>query len=137
VPAHLRAAFWALLERSQEAGQIDPAAFDGFAARVAAFLAFKQMPVPPGAVFELVIRQAGEKVILADASLWALINLGEDATSVVFLNLPADELPGPAYPPIRLQLAPGQACRPPAGMRLVGGGHDREPPDVLLHIRLA
>ncbi|MFO0877971.1 MAG: hypothetical protein U0840_11510 [Gemmataceae bacterium] len=136
VPGHLRSTFWTLLEQSQGTGQIDPAAFDGFAAKVAAFLAFKQLPVPAGAHFELVIRQAEGNVILADSSLWGLINLGEDATSVVFLNLPAEQLPGPTYPPIRLRLAPGQAVRLPAGMQLVVGGLEREQPDVLLQIRL-
>src|SRR5215831_2538378 len=50
LPGHLRSSFWAMLERGEA-----PTGFDAFAAEVGRFLAFKQLPPPEGAAFELVL----------------------------------------------------------------------------------
>jgi hypothetical protein len=70
------------------------------------------------------------------SSLWGLINLGEDAASVVFLNVPVGDIPAADYPPVRLRLAQGEGVRIPAGMLLGGNGVEQEQPDVSLLIRL-
>jgi hypothetical protein len=136
LPAHLRAAFWDLLARSLEPGAVPAEGFGGFVADIARFLAFKQLPVPAGAVFDLVVTRPGPATRLDAAALWGLINLGEDAASVVFLNLPAGEIPAGDYPPVRLRLGPGEGVRIPAGILLGTDGFEREQPDVLLLIRL-
>jgi len=136
LPAHLRAAFWDLLARAPESGTVPAEGFGAFAAETARFLAFKQLPVPAGAVFDLVVTQPGPATPLAAAPLWGLINLGEDATSVVFLNVPADEIPAADHPPVRLQLGPGEGVRIPAGILLGTDGCQRDQPDVLLLVRL-
>jgi hypothetical protein len=136
LPAHLHSAFCGLLAEASERGEIPADGFDAFAGEVARFLAFKQLPVPPGAVFDLVVSRPGETACLEDASLWGLINLGEEDASVVFLNVPPGDVPGPGYPPVRFQLAPGQGGRIPVGVLLGSEGTGKELPDVLLLIRL-
>ena len=59
VPAHLRSAFWDLLARAPEPGAVPAEGFGAFAAETARFLAFKQLPVPAGAVFDLVVARPG------------------------------------------------------------------------------
>jgi hypothetical protein len=136
LPAHLRAALWDLLARAPEPGAVPAEGFGAFVAATARFLAFKQLPVPAGAAFDLVVTRPGPATGLAAAALWGLINLGEDAASVVFLNVPAGEIPAADYPPVRLQLGPGEGVRIPAGMLLGTAGFERDQPDVLLLIRL-
>jgi hypothetical protein len=136
LPAHLRTAFWDLLARAPEFGAVPPEGFGTFVADTARFLAFKQLPVPAGAVFDLVVTRPGPAPSLATAALWGLINLGEGAASVVFLNVPAGEVPAADYPPVRLQLAPGEGVRVPAGILIGMGECERDQPDVLLLIRL-
>ena len=136
VPVHLRSGFWDLLARAPEPGVVPAEGFGAFAAETARFLAFKQLPVPVGAVFDLVVTRPGSATCLATAALWGLINLGEDAASVVFLNVPAGEISAADYPPVRLQLGPGEGVRIPAGMLLGTNGFGRDQPDVLLLIRL-
>jgi hypothetical protein len=144
LPVHLRAAFWDLLARAPEPGAIPAEDFSAFVAEIARFLAFKELPVPAGAVFDLVVTRPKPETCLAPAGLWGLINLGEDAASVVFLNVPAGEVPAGDYPPVRLRLGPGEGVRVPAGI-LLGTGtsgtsgtdeSERDQPDVLLLIRL-
>jgi hypothetical protein len=134
LPAHLRAAFWDLLAGASGPGAVPAEGFDAFVAEAARFLAFKELPVPAGALFDLVVSRPATS--LAAASLWGLINLGEDATSVVFLNLPAGEIPDADYPPVRLRLGPGEGVRVPAGMLLGTGGFERDQPQVWLLISL-
>jgi hypothetical protein len=136
LPAHLRAAFWDLLARAPEPGAVPSEGFEAFAAETARFLAFKELPVPGGAVFDLVVSRPGPATDLAAAPLWGLINLGEDAASVVFLNVPAGAIPAADYPPVRLRLGPGEGVRIPAGMLLGTDGFERDQPEVLLLIRL-
>jgi hypothetical protein len=136
VPVHLRSGFWDLLAQARKDGEISPDRFSAFAAEVARFLAFKQLPLPAGAVFDLVVTRPGPTTRLATAALWGLINLGEDTASVVFLNVPAGEIPAADYPPVRLQLVPGEGVRVPAGILLGTDWFERDQPDVLLLIRL-
>jgi hypothetical protein len=135
LPAHLSAAFWDLLARAPEPGAVPAEGFGAFVAETARFLAFKQLPVPAGAVFDLVVTRPGPATPLAAAALWGLINLG-DAASLVFLNVPPGEVPAADYPPVRLRLGPGEGVRVPAGILLGTGGFERGQPDVLLLIRL-
>ncbi|MGL4552993.1 MAG: hypothetical protein ACRC33_17600, partial [Gemmataceae bacterium] len=51
IPAHLRAAFWAMLERD---GELRPDEAKRFFPDVARFLDYKQFSAPAGAVFEVV-----------------------------------------------------------------------------------
>jgi len=136
VPAHLRSAFWDLLAQAREHGAVSPDGFSAFAADVASFLAFKQLPVPAGAVFELVVSGPGQEALLAGSPLWGLINLGEDAAWLVCLNVPADDSAAPHSLSVRLQLQPGEGARIPAGMPLGSDGLQREQPEVWLLIRL-
>jgi hypothetical protein len=136
VPAHLRAAFWDVVARGEEQGQIPADDFSAFADEVARFLAFKQMPLPVGAVFELLVSRPGQTAAPATSSGWGLINLGEEAVSVVFLSPPARDGSAPDHPPVRLQLAPGEGARIPAGLLLGSDDQEREQAEVLLLIRL-
>jgi hypothetical protein len=136
LPAHLRAAFVDLLAQAPESGAVPVEGFGAFAAEIARFLAFKELPVSAGAVFDLVVAQPGPAANLAEAALWGLINLGEDVASVVFLNVPTGAIPAADYPPVRLQLSPGEAVRIPAGMLLAPGGSEGDQPDLWLLIRL-
>jgi hypothetical protein len=136
VPVHLRSGFWDLLARATESGAVPAEGFGAFVAETARFLAFKQLPVPAGAVFDLVVTRPGPAPRLATTALWGLINLGEDPASVVFLSAPVGEIPAADYPPVRLSLGPGEGVRIPAGILLGTDGFEREQPDVLLLIRL-
>jgi hypothetical protein len=93
--------------------------------------------------------------------LWGVVNLGDEDTALVVLNLPpaalaaelarrcpvnpatvvVGELVGrflrafPDYPPIRVRLGPGEGCRLPAdGLILDGDPSGKQEPDVLLLI---
>jgi hypothetical protein len=135
VPAHLRSAFWDVLAQAQENGEVSPDGFSAFAAEAARFLAFKELPLPVGAVFELVVNRPGPTAPLAASSLWGLINLGEDAASVVFLKVPAGDRPAPGSAPVRFQLEPGEGARAPAGLLLGSVRLEREQAELLLLIR--
>ena len=137
VPSHLRSAFWDLLASAQERGEVPRDGFDAFVGEMAGFLAFKQLPTPAGAVFELVVNGPGQTSPLAIAPVWGVINLAEDADAVVFVNLPGGDMPPPDYPPVRLQIGPGEGLRLPRGGMLVGSDHPaREEPAVLLVVGL-
>jgi hypothetical protein len=135
VPAHLRSGFWDLLAQARENGANFADGFSAFAAEVASFLAFKQMPLPAGAVFELVVNRPGQAAPLAASPLWGLINLGEDAASVVVLDAPSGDRPAPEHPPVRLRLEPGEGARIPAGLLLGGARAEGDQPEVLLLVR--
>jgi hypothetical protein len=185
IPAHLRGAWWDLLDAAADSGgRIE--GFDRFAARVAGFLCFKRLPPPASAQMEAVVTATGGRSIRRDATtgrpaglgstvapwtpwpggvagsrLWGAVNLGDEDTALVMLNLPpatlAAELarlsrhhPAPAtvgelvarflrafpdYPPIRLRLGPGEGCRLPAGgLILDGDPTGKQEPDVMLLI---
>ncbi len=135
VPDHLRSAFWNLLAQAKQPGEISPDGYNAFIEEVARFLAFKQLPAPAGTAFDLVVKHPGQRRALTASSLWGLINLGEDVASVVFVNVPESAIPGSDYPPVRVQLAPGEGVRLPAGMLLGGDFVEQAQPEVLLEIR--
>jgi hypothetical protein len=135
LPTHLRAEFWALLAQAPEPGAVPAEGFSAFVAKIARFLAFKQLPVPTGAVFDLVVARPGPTTRLAAEGLWGLINLGEDAVSLVYLNVLAGAAPATDYPPVRLQVGPGEGARIPAGLLIGTDGLERDQPDTLLLIR--
>ena len=99
LPVHLRTAFWSMLTRSSERASIPPNEFTEFAAKVSSFLDFKGLRLPAGACCDLVVKRPGSAPPLEESSLWGLVNLGEDAISLVYLNAPAANLP------VRFQLA--------------------------------
>ena len=103
--------------------------FDFFVGQVAEFLAFKNLPLPEGARCDLVVSNPGPGAEgLRPPGLWGTINLGDEPTSVVLLNLPCRQ-------PVRLTLGPGEGCRlPRGGLILDGYSQDKQEPDVLLLI---
>ncbi len=186
LPGHLRSAWWELLERAAGEAEGLPA-FEPFVGRLGELLAFKELPLPEGARCEVVVSRPGQRSVRWDAEgnrprglacnlapwapwpveearwprLWGGINLGDESTAVVLLNLPCrlleaelrrrfpdrpppatvGELAGrflrscPDYPPVRLTLGPGEGYRlPPGGLILDGYPEDKEEPDVLLLI---
>jgi hypothetical protein len=136
VPVHLRLAFWNLAAQAQEQGTIPPDGFSAFAAEVARFLAFKELPLPAGAVCELVVIPPQQTATLATTSLWGLINLGEDAASVVLLKEPAQQDSAREALPVRFQFEPGEGVRIPAGVLLASVPVEKEQSEVWLVIRL-
>jgi hypothetical protein len=186
LPQHLLSAWWQILEQAQETGKTRLEGFDAFVAAVAGFLAFKDIAVPEDAAFDLLVSKAGQRSIQrpgqppglgftftavtpvpvpAEArrsGLWGGINLGDEPTSLLFINLPPPTLlaelgprhpelspPGtlgelaeqfltlwPDYPPVRLRIEPGEGFRFPAGGLLVDGCTlDKDEPDLLLLVR--
>jgi hypothetical protein len=115
LPGHLRASVWGVLERGGAAED-----FDAFAAEVGRFLAFKELPPPGRAVFELVLHAAGGKV--DPRGLWAVVNLGDDPVVV--------GLPG-----LRVSLGAGEGARFPEGIAAELIPPEGDAPDVLLLVR--
>jgi hypothetical protein len=136
-PAHLRSAFWDLLACAEEKGAVSGEGFDALVGQLARFLTFKELPAPPGAVFDLVLSRPGQTSVLDPGPLWGLINLGDDPASVVFVNVPGRDLPAEDYPPVRLRLEAGEGVRLPRGGLLSGSaGSAGDQSDVLLLVRL-
>jgi hypothetical protein len=188
LPQHLQTTWWDLLEGARLAGTTHLDGFEVFVGEVASLLAFKELPVPDGASFDLVASQPGQRSIRWNAGgarpeglafdvsaqtpwppcpegrparLWGGINLGDEAISVVLVNLAAQQMHDllarglhdlvpratlgelaerflrhfPAYPPVRLRIEPGEGYRLPAGGVLVDACTlDMEGPAVLLLI---
>jgi hypothetical protein len=116
LPGHLRSSFWEMLEQ----GQLD-AGFGGFVSEVGRFLAFKQLPPPGCATFELVLHAAGGNV--EPRNLWAVINLGEDPVVV-------------GVPGLRVRLETGEGARLPGEVAAEIIPPEGDAPDVLLLVRL-
>jgi hypothetical protein len=186
LPRHLTSAWWRLLERAGAPGEGRLEGFDAFVSDVAEFLAFKDLPVPGGAAFDLLVSTPGLRSVhrsgvahgltfslaaetpypVEDATrwprLWGAINLGDESTSLLFVNLAASDLlaelrrrhpepfvPGtlheladrfltlcPDYPPVRLRIEPGEGFRlSTAGILVDGCTLDKTEPDVLLLVR--
>ncbi len=93
VPAHMSARFWAMLNEQAAEGTGD---FITFAGDLRQFLAFKELPLPDDAAFELLAQDTGGQV--NTAGLWALVNFGDEP-----LHLD--------WPDVRLRLGPGEGCR--------------------------
>jgi len=161
LPQHLLLAWLRLLERAQQAGLSRLEGFDAFVVDVARFLTFKELPAPQGAIFDLLVSQPGLRSI-GWPRLWGAINLGDEATSLLFVNLTAQDLVAelrqrdpdlslpatrgelaerflklcPDYPLVRLRIEPGEGFRLPAGGLIVAGCTlDKNEPDVLLLVR--
>src|SRR5262245_61348527 len=60
LPQHLQRTWWDLLDRARLAGTTHLDGFDAFVREVASLLAFKDLPVPAGASFDLVASQPGQ-----------------------------------------------------------------------------
>ncbi|HKI35116.1 MAG TPA: hypothetical protein VKA46_24885 [Gemmataceae bacterium] len=186
IPRHLFSAWWRLLEQAREAAPGRLEGFDRFVADVAGFLTFKDLPVPEGAAFDLLVSKPGLRSIRRNGAasgltfnlaaetpypledetgrprLWGGLNLGDEATSLLFVNLLATDLLAEVrrrqsdlfspcthgelaerfltlcadYPPVRLRIEPGEGFRLPKGGLLVDGCTlDKSAPDVLLLIR--
>jgi hypothetical protein len=146
LPEHLRSTWWNLLVGA--AGPLDDGrlpGFETFVSQVVEFLAFKNLPVPEGARCDLVVSNperylANRGGDFCGQGLWGKINLGDEPTSVVLINLTrrqmetelrrrfpdrpsALEVGGlfrqflrfcSGYPPVRLILEPGDGCRLPS-----------------------
>jgi hypothetical protein len=93
IPAHMRERFWEMLGEQAAEGTGD---FVAFADEVRQFLAFKELPPPSDALFELLAQNAGGKVDAA--GLWSLINFGDEP---LLLD----------WPGVRLRVGPGEGCR--------------------------
>ncbi len=177
LPQHLCATWWTILENSPSAGVFRIDGFDRFVADVVNFLNYKELGVPPGATFELLLTKPGQRSLgrpgrplglalegTTQGSLWGGINLGDEPTSLVFVNLLAAMLraeltrchPGEAppepehelaahfltrchdYPPTRLRLDPGEGFRLPRGGFLFDGDtSEKQEPNLLLLISAA
>jgi hypothetical protein len=186
LPQHLRSAWWRLLEQAEKTGHAHLEGFDAFVTEVARFLAFKDVPIPEGAAFDLLVSKPGLRSLplggetrglacnLAEATalpvtdettcprLWGGINLGDEPTALLFINLVVRDLlagvtthqqpfsPGtvgtlaerflavhPDYPVVRLEIAPGEGFRfPNTGLLVDACTLDKHEPDVLLLVRL-
>ncbi|MBL8797370.1 MAG: hypothetical protein JNM56_25940 [Planctomycetia bacterium] len=174
-------------ESNKAGAQSAQAPFSNLAQRIGEFLAFKQLAVPDGARWDAVIsdpmqlltpwcldgrRFGGLRCSVAPWASWAVtaeppcpclwggINLGEEPTSLVVINLPLAKLaaecrrrfperPTPAtagelaerflsdcpdYAPVRLLLGAGEGVRLPRGGMILAGypGGKAEPEMVLL-----
>jgi len=117
IPGHLRAKFWAMLDQEAAEGTGD---FVSFADEMRQFLAFKELPPPADAVFELLVQDVGAEV--DTAGLWALINFSDEPVLL-------------AWPGVRLILSPGGSCRLDTGFPL-GVVPPLEEPAALLAIRI-
>ncbi len=186
LPGHLREQWWKLVDETAESAN-PMRGFDEFAGQVAELLAFKRLDIPAGARMEAVVTAPGERSIRRDpesgaasglgptlapwtpwplasqhdaARLWGIVNLDDEPTGVVLINLslaglgaeltPRSPAAPPAtvgevvqyylqaslgYPPLRIQLGPGEGCRlPPGGLILDGDPSGKEEPDLLLLI---
>jgi hypothetical protein len=188
LPEHLLGAWWELLDAAAGAGgsiqELDD--FADFAAKVSEFLTFKGLGAPPPVRMEAVVSAAGARSIRRDPvtgkpsglgptvapwATWAseeaaprldaVVNLGDEPTGVVLVNLrpaemaaelarlepgtPVPEAVGPLverffracpdYSPVRVCLGAGEGCRlPAAGLALDGDPSGKSEPDVLLLI---
>jgi hypothetical protein len=115
LPEHLRSSFWGMVE--QERLDED---FDTFASEIGRFLAFKQLPPPERAVFELVLHGAGGKV--EPRGLWAIVNLGDDPVVVGVKGL-------------RVRLGAGEGSRLPEQLAAEVIPPQGDAPDILLLVR--
>jgi hypothetical protein len=187
IPEHMRSAWWSLLDAVADSGA-PMQGFDEFAAKVSEFLAFKRLTVPGSLQMEVIVTAAGARTIRRDPEtgqgsglgstiapwaawplhesdavprLCALVNLGDEPSNVVLVNLPlaglaaelATRTPNevcPAtvgevvewfcrdcsdYPPVSVKLGPAEGCwLPVGGLVLDGDPSGKEEPDMLLLI---
>lgn len=185
LPEHLRSEWWKLLERAVAIMEGRLPNYDAFVARVVSFLAFKGLPIPEGATCDAVVNRPGQRSIRCNAKsgrplgmncslyprtpwpvsevartprLWGGINLGDEATSLVLINLTCAQMNSatslpiqsaatigelteqflrafPDYPPIRMPLEPGEGFRLPRGGLVVDiSAEGKQEADILLLI---
>jgi hypothetical protein len=190
VPEHLRRGWWELAARQGNPAGVDAEGFQAFLRGVIDFCRFKGLPLLPTCAFDVVVTAPGRASTRVDEAACCLaglafdlpptcsvplaegttprplgaVNLGDEATSLVLLNLPAARLqerlrttpgvPGvcptlgelagqfltsfPAYPLVRVLLRPGDGYWLPAGGVITDGyTMDKQEPDVQLLIRQA
>src|SRR5262249_25726363 len=99
LPQHLGAEGGKLL--GQAAGLLGDGrlpGFETFVSQLVEFLAFKHLPVPEGARCTVVVSKSGQRCVLlgqeaqGPVGLWGGVNLGDEETSIVLINLPRREL---------------------------------------------
>jgi hypothetical protein len=117
LPEHLRSAVWQLLERGGVRNE-----FDALAAEVGQFLAFKNLPPPERAIFELVLHGPAGNVATDD--LWAVANLGDDPITI-------------GVPGFRVRLQAGEGVRLPETVATEMIPPTEDVPDLLLTVRRA
>src|SRR5262249_28185872 len=180
--------WWDLAVRQGNPAGIDAEGFGAFLRGVIDFCRFKGLPLLPTCAFDVVVTAPGRASTRVDAAAGCMaglafdlpptcsvppaegttprplgaVNLGDEATSLVLLNLPAARLqdrlrtaPGaagvcptlgelarrfltsfPAYPLVRVLLRPGDGYWLPAGGVVIDGyTMDKQEPDVLLLVR--
>jgi hypothetical protein len=189
VPEHLRRSWWELAARQGSPAGVDAEGFQAFLRGVVDFCRFKGLPLLPMCAFDVVVNAPERASTRVDAAAGCLaglafdlpptcsvplaegtprplgaVNLGDEATSLVLLNLPAARIqdrlrttpstPGvcptlgelaqrfltsfPAYPLVRVLLRPGDGYWLPAGGVITDGyTMDKQEPDVLLLVRQA
>jgi hypothetical protein len=119
IPGHLRSAWWDLLDRSVEAQDAALPGFEEFSGRIAEFLRFKNMDLPPRLRMEAVVTSAGRCSMRSDPEtgtpaglgpslapwaacaslqgsaqprLWGLVNLGDEETHLVLILVSIQEM---------------------------------------------
>jgi hypothetical protein len=190
VPEHLRRRWWDLAARQGNPAAIDAEALQVFLRGVVDFCSFKGLPLLPTCAFDVVVTAPGRPSTRVDAAAACLgglafdlpstsfvslaeratprplgaVNLGDETTSLVLLNLRAAQLQDrlrtaqvapdlcptlgklaqhflkffPAYPLVRVLLRPGDGYWLPTGGVVTDGyTMDKREPDVLLQIRQA
>ncbi len=182
IPARLRAAWWDQAERMTTAVSGDRDAFDRFAAALLEFLRFKRLPLPALCRVEVTVSKPGQPGTRIDPVTGGLaglalpaassatpggrtvaaINLGDEATHLVLLNLPHDTMRAlrarhgqpcaaalppaelaarffdalPTYPLTRLRLEAGEGLWLPAADVICDGWtNEKVDIDVVLTIR--
>jgi hypothetical protein len=140
IPDHLRSRWWEITARGEP--------FDDFGRAMAEYLRFKGVPLPPMCSFAALAVAPGQPSTrgargLAEPEAHTLgeINLGDEPTTVVFLNLPCwprvdrfVERFGD-YPLVRLTLYPGEGYWLPMGGLLADGSTlGKQEVDVRLRI---
>jgi hypothetical protein len=183
VPEHLRRRWWDLAVRQGNPAAIDAEAIQAYLRDVVAFCRFKGLPLLPSCAFDVVVTAPGRASTRVDVAAGCLaglgfdpppegtgprplgaVNLGDEVTSLVLLNLPAARLQDrlgaaegavgacrtlgelaqrflasfPVYPLVRVLLQPGDGYWLPAGSAVTDGYTvDKQEPDVLLVVRQA
>jgi hypothetical protein len=160
IPERLRAQWWTLADDDPASS----AAFSAFAAEILEYLQFKRLPLPPVCAFAVMIQAPGQPSTHPDLGgltaeppggpVLGGINLGDEASAVVFLNLGPAQFhesaePPPAraraflttypdYPLVQLALQPGEGFWLPHGPLILDGDtRGRTEIDVRLEIRPA
>jgi hypothetical protein len=189
VPGHLRRRWWDLAARQGDPAGIDAKAFQAFLRDFVDFCRFKGLPLLPTCAFDVVVTAPGRESTRVDGAAGCLaglgfdlpsncpvppaegkprvlgaVNLGDEATSLVLVNLSAARLLDrlrteqgaagvcptlgelarqflasfPAYPLVRVLLWPGDGYWLPEGGVITDGYTvDKQEPDVLLLVRQA